>query len=125
MKVLPIILFILPIIHFIVSIILIKSEQELVQKKQYYKKYSDTMKIRTKLRNDNYAATRQKVSLACETNTKLPFDIDFFPQNPKLIPIILFGAKMTAYYSRIILFATYYSQNYASIIHQGLFIIFH
>jgi len=26
----------------------------------------------------------KKVSLACETNTKLPFDIDFFPQNPKL-----------------------------------------
>ena len=42
------------------------------------------MKIRTKLRNDNYTATRQKVSLARETNTKLPFDIDFFPQNPKL-----------------------------------------
>ena len=34
LKVLPIILFILPIIHFIVPIILIKSEQELVQKKQ-------------------------------------------------------------------------------------------
>ena len=34
LNVLPIILFILPIIHFIVPIILIKSGQELVQKKQ-------------------------------------------------------------------------------------------
>ena len=35
-------------------------------------------------------------------------------------PIILFSLEFFTCYSRIILFATYYSQNYASIIHQGL-----
>ena len=41
----------------------------------------------------------------------------------RIVPIILFLAEIFTYYSSIIfsiLLATYYSQNYAGIIHQGL-----